>query len=832
MKKKKLLKKLLLALSLIITAVGFSQASFNFTNTPSEFHPDGTFATTSPISFVISNVPNDSDNIVRLRLHLYENGLATTDTGGNAVDDGVNWSGTNDKMNMHLGLLNDADVNNGFFRTESVDNGNGTFTKTYTIFNTSNDGTNDTYRNGGIVDGEYYAPIVLLIHANGQPRYNNAGELGNGNGNNPLEVDQATLDQSPDIIATHFAFSYYPPEENETTGNGQFPHILANSSIDLLGTGDGSGKQNQILTFGTVGKKSTDSNPFTVSATSTSGLTNLIYTVESGPATINNNTVTIDGTEGIVTLKAEQTGDDDFNPAETFTQFEVIDISTFAPTISTPLTEDYPIEMPSFYAYPIYVTSSVEEAELLTINNIEISVEGIPIPVVGENGLHYALWTPSTYGSHTINIIAYGSNGINTTITKNIEVSNNISTRNVQTMDEIVIEYNTENSRNFYGTYALPQHIGSYDQITANLLVECPSSTGDCDNWDRRAFIDVKGPDGNWIEIIRYITPYGVGCSHAIDLTDYASLLQGEVEFRMFIDTWGTGGWQISLDLTYNQGTPQYLYSNVEELWDGNWELGNPTNLQPVDIANYTFDSNIVSSHLRLSNTGHGWGTNNSQNAAEFYEATNFIDIDGIEYYEQHLWNNCDPNPDSCTGQQGTWYFSRAGWCPGAIAHPNIVDLTSEINKGTVDFSYRFDPTYEDFCHPDNPNCITGVTCDDCNDAFRARYFVDGQIINFSNSPLIQATLDVEEINSIANYELKAYPNPSNGIFNISSTDSIGKSIMQIVSVTGEILKTYAFNSAEELNNTKFDLTSLAKGLYFISIENNAGQGSLKILLQ
>ncbi|CAH8282391.1 putative secreted protein (Por secretion system target) [Mariniflexile fucanivorans] len=829
---KELLKNLMLTVLLVATSATFSQASFNFTGKPTEFHPDGTLATSAPISFVMSNVPNDTDNIIRLRLYLYANGISTTDASGNPVDDGITWSTTTDKNNYYLGLINDADVNNGFYRTETIDNGNGTFTKTYTIFNVSNNGSGDTYRNGGIDDGAYYAPIIILINANGQPRYNTNGDLGTGNGNDPLIVDQATLDQSPDEIAAHLAFSYYPPEENETTGNGEFPHILANSSIDLLGTGDGSGKQNQIITFDTVGKKSTTDAPFNVSASSTSGLTDIFYSVTSGPATINGSTVTLNGTVGTVTLKAEQAGNADFNAAETFQQFEVIDLSTFSPSISTPLTEDYPLEMPAFYAYPIYVTSAIEEADLITINNIEITVDETPIAVTSKNNLHYALWTPTSYGSHTIKITAYGSNGVNTTITKTIQVTDVINTQNVKTMDDVIIEYNTTNSRNFYGTFTMPQHVGSYNQIIANLLVECPSTTGDCDNWDRRAFIDVMGPDRNWIQIIRYVTPFGVGCSHTIDLTDYASLLQGEVQFRMFIDTWGTGGWQISLDFDFNKGTPQYLYSKVDELWDGNWDLGNPDDLQPVPVANYTYDANILSSHLRLSNTGHGWGSNNSQNAAEFYHATNYIDIDGVQNYEQNLWNTCNPNPDGCSPQGGTWTYNRAGWCPGSIAPPDIVDMTSQISKGSVNFSYRFDPTYVDYCHPNNPDCVTGVTCTDCNDGYKAQYYIDGQLINFSNTPLLQVSLDVEEVNNTANYKFLAHPNPSNGIFHISSTGTMGKSVMHVVSVSGEILKTYYFNSSEEINNTTFNLSSLAKGLYFVTIENNAGQGNLKLIIK
>ena len=97
-------------------------------------------------------------------------------------------------------------------------------------------------------------------------------------------------------------------------------------------------------------------------------------------------------------------------------------------------------------------------------------------------------------------------------------------------MQDVVIEYGGVNNRWYTGTYTMPQHVGAYDQIVANLTIECPN--GDCDNWDRKAYINIQAPDGNWIQIIRYITPYGVACNHQIDLTDYASLLQGEFDFK------------------------------------------------------------------------------------------------------------------------------------------------------------------------------------------------------------------------------------------------------------------------------------------------------------
>lgn len=39
----------------------------------------------------------------------------------------------------------------------------------------------------------------------------------------------------------------------------------------------------------------------------------------------------------------------------------------------------------------------------------------------------------------------------------------------------------------------------------------------------------------------------------------------------------------------------------------------------------------------------------------------------------------------------GTWYFARAGWCPGSIAPWFDYDMTPFIGAAQVDLGYRFD---------------------------------------------------------------------------------------------------------------------------------------------
>lgn len=240
----------------------------------------------------------------------------------------------------------------------------------------------------------------------------------------------------------------------------------------------------------------------------------------------------------------------------------------------------------------------------------------------------------------------------------------------------------------------------------------------------------------------------------------------------------------------------------------------------------------VEASHLRVSNTGHGWGQNNTGNAAEFYNATHYLDINGTQTFSQHLWNQCNPNPDGCTGQRGTWSYSRAGWCPGAIAHPDTYDMSAYIGN-TIDVDYRFHPSYQDYCHPNNPNCITGQTCPDCNDGSNPIYYVDTHLINRSNNPMIYGNiLGIKPVDNTQIYDVSIYPNPSKGVFQIKTQFPDSNTSVTVNTVDGKTVKTYYFKSNAQLNNYNFDITSLSAGIYFLNIQNSYGSGVKRIILE
>ena len=70
----------------------------------------------------------------------------------------------------------------------------------------------------------------------------------------------------------------------------------------------------QTITFNSLPDKLTTDDPFAVSATASSGLP-VNFSIVSGPATINGDTITLTGVEGTVTVRASQPGNSEYNPA-------------------------------------------------------------------------------------------------------------------------------------------------------------------------------------------------------------------------------------------------------------------------------------------------------------------------------------------------------------------------------------------------------------------------------------------------------------------------------------------------------------------------------------
>jgi len=575
----------------------------------------------------------------------------------------------------------------------------------------------------------------------------------------------------------------------------------------------------QAISFPQITSKLTSTPPFNLTASASSGLP-VSFEIVSGPATIAGNTVTLSGA-GLVVVKATQPGDAIFDTAApVVNSFNVYDPALHVPDIDirNPLAGD--VSIPTLKAIQLSAISTITVPSLFNVTGLDFVIDGVTIPSLNHNNGHYtAWWNPPTYGSYTMEVRSTNNFGAMATATVSFTVVPDTTDQQVIAFQGIWL--NTDNVSQV-AEGSLPSYVGAYDKIIGTLQVTCP--TGGCGVYDRIASVDAMGHDGVWHQIIRYITPYGVACSHNIDLTDYMSLLSGKVTFRVNCATLDNG-YVYKLTLNYSAGIPAHCYSEVNTIWWQDYPFGDFANLQPVPTVNFTFPYGTAEAKLKLVSTGHGWGDLNTSNAAEFYEATHHLWVNNQETFDQHNWCICNPNPDACQPQNGTWYHPRAGWCPGAIAKWFDYDMTPYVSNPTVELKYVFYPNYTDMCHPNNPGC-NAATCTNCADGFNPYLAVACNLVVFSDGPI---TVDIADNSNEISNNITVFPNPSKGQINISTLKPELYTASELVLFTpaGKDVARYAWNGETK----SLDLSAMPKGIYFLKVLSKAGVGMKKFIL-
>lgn len=241
---------------------------------------------------------------------------------------------------------------------------------------------------------------------------------------------------------------------------------------------------------------------------------------------------------------------------------------------------------------------------------------------------------------------------------------------------------------------------GNWAQIGLEFKLECPKN-GLCDHWDRTGSLELvvnpEDSDGEptVVEVARHITPYRTGMCQYVDVTLLAPVLKGKQTLRSWIDTWvGPGhaqgeGWRVSARFVFYPGEadPPDQVLNVfarRGVTVGEIELDKNVDSQ-VEPFTFVAPPTVRGVIAHLTTTGHSFG--NSLNCAEFCEMRHDIIINSTTYSVNPWRPDCAENPVS--PQAGTWQYARNGWCPGAIAVGQQLDVTSAIVAGeenTIDF--------------------------------------------------------------------------------------------------------------------------------------------------
>ena len=232
----------------------------------------------------------------------------------------------------------------------------------------------------------------------------------------------------------------------------------------------------------------------------------------------------------------------------------------------------------------------------------------------------------------------------------------------------------------------LPNDLHRYEQMLLNIDLTCP--TGGCGAWDVLADLRAITSTGTY-ELARYITPYGIACGGwVVDITDFKSVLGGQVEFLTNILVYTEEGWLVDMSIDLIDNNPEDTYSTLSPLWERSYLVYGDPGIS-YDLAELPIDvqSNTANSHVRMTITGHGQG--NTNNAAEFFNVTHTLNVDGSVFDNHNLWkDDCASNP--CANQAGSWLFSRAGWCPGQHVEPYIINTSSVATAGsTVNLDYE-----------------------------------------------------------------------------------------------------------------------------------------------
>ena len=264
-------------------------------------------------------------------------------------------------------------------------------------------------------------------------------------------------------------------------------------------------------------------------------------------------------------------------------------------------------------------------------------------------------------------------------------------------------------------SFDLHNNNDNIEGIKMYIRLECPS--GGCDPWDRFANILVKNSNTNqWYEMARHITPYGVGNSQLtrgleVDVTDFKSLLSGNVELKIYAETWVASGWVISLEFDYLAGNPDYKYYQITPVIQFNrnslsgvpygGENGNTQlDKEKFDLTKtISVGSNIKSAHFRTIISGWGHATpadSDGRACAEWCFRTHKIKINNSDKFSHYMGPiGCGNNPIS--NQGGNWAPDRAGWCPGMVVPLRLDKFDTDVSNTDINFEYYFQPWTNNF---------------------------------------------------------------------------------------------------------------------------------------
>jgi len=351
---------------------------------------------------------------------------------------------------------------------------------------------------------------------------------------------------------------------------------------------------------------------------------------------------------------------------------------------------------------------------------------------------------------------------------------------------------------------------------------------------------DVKGGDGMEC-IVDYTT----------DNVQYASYVNGDLART-------TNGWNSSTDITYDGTNPinglnetgawvtpyvidpsnnQTLYVGMDNVWKTTDKGNSWTKISTMSSSGKIRSMAIAPSDnqtLYVADQTTIWVTTNG--------GTSWTDVTGslptgtnnITYIAVH-----STTPQTVWVTMGGYnankvYKSTDGgstWANVSSGLPSIPVFTIVHDKGTTDKDVLYAGTDVGvYCDPGTgtwtafntglPNVMVTEldiyydASNHNNSKIRAATFGRG----LWESDLAGATTGIQELTELNEFGVSIYPNPSNGIINISSKENISNIEIKVIDISGKILFSKEYKN---LTKETIDLSNLSSNMYIIQLKTD-----------
>jgi hypothetical protein len=376
---------------------------------------------------------------------------------------------------------------------------------------------------------------------------------------------------------------------------------------------------------------------------------------------------------------------------------------------------------------------------------------------------------------------------------------------------------------NFDTLVSFPDQSKTYRKIYMIFTVGkyvCPGTPTYCGDWDytvQTFFMAKNAPDT--VELGRLITPYAHTGSYKFaatwthryifDVTDYYKIMHDTATIRIHYSGY-SGGFTGNVKFAFVEGTPERNVLGVHRLWKGNFNYGHgstPINTA-LSLQSKTAPAGTISAELKMNITGHG-GDDNA--CAEFCPNKYTVNLNSSPLAVQDFWRN-DCAANELYPQTGTWIWSRANWCPGAVVNTISHNLDGVTGGNNYNLGLSF-PAY------------TSTTIQP--NTFAASYTIEAATIYYGS---INKTLDasLEDIIAPNNAEYYWRENTNSLYPMIKVRNSGSASISSIkfkYNVSGVDTATYTWNGTlpslktVQINFPEFAGLRTVSGLHKFNVE-------------